>query len=160
LKRWALAVLLACATKLCAETHPAPQQFRDWQLVCQSQSAPCSVVQRIVAPRGALFLAEVQLTRSAAGVALVVATPLGPFLPERPVAQVSGRDPMVFDWHSCDRRRCLAVHRLEDTSLTALKRATRMTLGYRLAGSQEARRLEVSLMGLTAALRALDSRSP
>ena len=65
---------------------------------------------------------------------------------------------MVFDWHSCDGQSCLALHRPDPATLDALRRASRMTLAYRLAGSALARRIDVSLMGVTAGLRALDGQ--
>lgn len=159
MKRLAATLWALTATCADAQATDAPPQFRDWQLVCQSDRATCAVAQRLVAPNGGLFLADVQVMGTADGYVLVLTTPLGPFLPERPAAQVGGRAPLAFDWHSCDGHTCRAVHRLDDATLTAMKRGSRMTLAYRLAGSREARRIEVSLMGLTAALRALDARA-
>ena len=139
---------------ICFAIPATAEQFRDWQMVC-SGPASCALVQTLVAPNGGMFLAELRFLQSSEGVLLALRTPLGPFLPERPAAQVGQGRALVFDWHSCDGRSCLAVHRPDGATLDAMRRASRMTLAYRLAGSTQARRLDVSLMGVTAGLRAL-----
>ena len=130
------------------------QPYRDWQLDCDPDGR-CALVQQLVAPNGGVFLAELRFMPSSGGVILALRTPLGPFLPERPAALVGSASTLVFEWHSCDDRSCLALHRPDQATLDTLRRASRMTLAYRLAGSTEARRMDVSLMGVTAGLRAL-----
>lgn len=130
-------------------------QFRDWSLTC-AETGLCALSQTLTSANGQVFLATLSL-QEADGLVLVLRTPVGPYLPERPALIVSGQGEATFVWSHCTPAHCIATLRPDAALIDAMRRARAMVVGYRLIGAQEPRRIEVSLMGITAGLQALDA---
>lgn len=126
--------------------------FRDWRLHCQG--ADCALRGVLRGKDGSVVLAAVLADGT-----LRFETALPLFLPDG-VTLVLGRDPQRhIPWRTCDPTGCRAETPLDAGLLESLRRerAAEVTLTLR---DQVRIRLPVSLLGLSAALKARETRAP
>ena len=126
--------------------------FRDWRLHCQGEA--CALRGVVRGGDGSVVLAAALEGRT-----LRFETALPLFLPDG-VTLALGEDPLrAIPWRTCDPRGCRAETPLDADLLDSLRRerSAEVTLTLR----DEVRiRLPVSLLGLTAALKARDEKAP
>lgn len=137
-------------------------QFRDWQLLRLPDG--CRIVSALVSPASGALLLEAMLMQAEQPDALMIAlrVPVGVHLPSgisyRHVDQ--GRQAIGLEWLSCDARMCTAAGQLSPQAIARLQRDRSVFVGFRPTQAARAVNLELSLMGFTAARRALDACVP
>ncbi|MCC5985713.1 MAG: invasion associated locus B family protein [Rhodobacteraceae bacterium] len=142
------------AAAFMAGTAPA-QEFRDWTL--DRDGNACTVSTRVLLRSTGTLLVAVSLSaRGAEGALMAVEVPVGASLRDR-VAYIHGpgTPERALEWQFCTPDTCLAVAELDQAALHALKRGTRITVGFRPLPSSPVLAAPVSLMGLTRAWEAL-----
>jgi invasion protein IalB len=126
--------------------------FRDWRLHCQGPA--CAL-------RGAVRGGDGSVVLSAAleGQTLRLETALPLFLPDG-VTLALGEDPLrAIPWRTCDPRGCRAETPLDADLLDSLRRERAAEVTLTLL-DQVRIRLPVSLLGLSAALKAGGEKAP
>lgn len=137
-----------------------PRQFRDWSLHSIGES--CRMVSSVISRRSGAVLLEASFQRDTSGRdegALLVAlqVPVGAFLPAGIALRHpdDGQTAIGLEWISCDATMCTAVGRLSDNAIARLRRARSVFVGFRPTPVARPVNIELSLMGFTAASRAL-----
>ena len=137
-------------------------QFRDWQLIRLPDG--CRIASVLVSPASGALLLEALLMPADQPESMLIAlrVPVGAFLPAgisyRHVDQ--GRQAIGLEWLSCDTAMCTAAGQLSAQALARLQRDRSVFVGFRPTQDARPVNLEVSLMGFTAAYRALASCVP
>lgn len=136
----------------------AAQTFRDWQLVRGSET--CQIVSAVVSQASGARLLEATLfpvTAEPGALRIALRVPIGVDLASgiglRHVD--AGREAIGLDWLSCDREMCTAGGLLSTQAVGRLRRDTSVFVGFRPMKDARPVNLELSLMGFTAASRAL-----
>lgn len=130
----------------------APEAFGDWQLDCRAGS--CAIVTRVAGTDGS----EVLRLALAAGVprGLAVTTPLPLHLPDGLTLAFGARPERAVAWRTCGAAGCEATLAADAELLDGLRRERGGTAAFTLVTGEQVR-LPFSLMGFSAALRALDA---
>lgn len=152
----AIGLMMAAAFLASAGTA---QEFRDWTL--DRDGDVCTVSTRVLLRSTGTLLVAVSLSaRGPDGALMAIEVPVGASLRDR-VAYVHGphTPERALEWQFCNPDTCLAVTDLDQAALRALKRGTRITVGFRPLPSSPVLATPVSLMGLTRAWAALASCS-
>ena len=63
-----------------------------------------------------------------------------------------------MNWNNCTERQCVAVQPLDPIQIDRLRRGLRMFIGYQSVREQQPTVFEVSLVGVTDGLAALEAR--
>ena len=133
--------------------------YRDWTLACRAAAVgetDCALSQVLVTAGGNELVAEISLAPDEAAVVMVMRVPTGVVLRQPALARVVGQPAViVLDWLTCDARYCTAAQTLKDEALAALLAGLRARLGYQRMGTETPSVFDVSLLGVTAGLRAL-----
>lgn len=172
MKVMALACVLGFATwaqpiVVAAQTGQPDDQYGDWTLQCEehtAESRECWLVQILRRADDQRFLAEIRLglSRSDDGTrhVMVMRTPTGILLTARPAFRVDNDmtdTPMT--WNNCTERQCVAVQTLDPTDVDRLRRGLQMAIGYQQVRERQPTVFEVSLVGVTNGLAALEART-
>lgn len=132
------------------EAADDPARFDDWELACADGT--CRIVTRVRAADGTEVL---RIEAGGQPAVLRFATPLGLHLPDALVAQIGERTERRFPWRTCaPETGCLADAPLDSELTAALRRERAGTATFTLVEGVPVR-LGFSLMGFTAAWRAL-----
>lgn len=131
--------------------------FQDWALDC---TGPCVLthVIRGVDP-DATDVLRLSLRRGVEqeNPVLTLTTPLPLYLPDPLILTPEGEDPRPVPWLTCVPEGCAAQVALDGDLLEALRRRRHATVEVTLVDGSHAR-LTASLLGLTAALKALEAK--
>lgn len=158
----ALATVLTGACLASVAQPDITARFRDWQLVRLADG--CRIVSALVSPASGALLLEATLMPAEQPDALMIAlrVPVGVHLPSgisyRHVDQ--GRQAIGLEWLSCDALMCTAAGQLSPQAIARLMRDRAVFVGFRPTQDARPVNLELSLMGFTAARRALDACKP
>lgn len=150
-----MATAAAADPPLAPPPAPVPVVFGDWRLTC---AADCRIETelRAVPPRAGALL---RLTVAAADKgALVIRTPLPLYLPDGLQFAPRDTEPTAAPWMTCGATACEARLALDPDLLAALRKQPAANLELTLLDGSHAR-LPVSLLGFTAAYRALEAVS-
>lgn len=150
-----------------AQTEGDGSQFGDWTIVCADGAEDirnCWLGQVLQRQEDGQFLAEIRLRLANEGsenrYLMVLHTPTGILLTERAayrVADVGDSDAPLL-WHNCTERRCIALRSLQQDEVERLRGGLRMVVGYQRVQEAQPTVFEVSLMGVTAGLAALQAQ--
>ena len=157
--RAAARVSLAAGLWLAVATAPVAAEtatrFRDW-VVLPMGPAGCVAAQRLVAAGPGLTIGDVFLAgRDGGGAILSLRVPLGADLSTPAAYRLGGgQEAVPLIWQSCDADSCLAQIEVTPGERARLSRARAVTLAFRPTTGSPPLRVPVSLMGVTAALRA------
>lgn len=148
------AVLAVCAAHSAEMPRPgpeppAPSAFDDWSLVCDEA---CDVRTGVFGRDGSEVLSVI--VRPDGGGALGIETPLPLFLPDGVRLTLGESEPRVIPWRTCDAEGCTARVPLDPKLLADLRRERAGTVELILETGERVR-LGISLLGFTAAWRAL-----
>ena len=133
---------------------PAPAAFGDWHLACAAAGCRIETELRAAPPRSGPLL---RLSVEAADArTLLVRTPLPLFLPDGLRITPRETEPVAVPWITCGAVSCEARVPLDPAFLAALRKQPAAHLELTLRDGARAR-LPVSLIGFTAAYRALGS---
>jgi len=167
------AIALACGLgaaiwgqPVAAQTEQLDDQFGDWTLRCEGPAADsreCWLVQVMRRADSQRFLAEIRLglarNEDVAGHVMVMRTPTGILLTARAAFRVDDdRMDTPMNWNNCTERQCVAVQSLDPIQIDRLRRGLRMFIGYQSVREQQPTVFEVSLVGVTDGLAALEAR--
>lgn len=155
----ATAILLPWLAPASAE-EAAMHQFQDWHL--HSIGETCRMVSSVISRRSGAVLLDASFQRDTSGGgdgALLVAlrVPVGVYLPAGIALRHpgDGQTAIGLEWISCDATMCTAVGRLSADAVARLRRARSVFVGFRPTPEARPVNIELSLMGFTAASRAL-----
>jgi invasion protein IalB len=141
------ALLCVAPDALLGQTHV----HRDWTVECVEASKPeCIAVPAVQSIENV----QIYIVDDGAGAVLVVRTPLGVLLGEGILLSVDGAQIGRLGFQICEESGCVAPLRLQGTPLRAMQRGTEMTVTVLFQGTG-AQQTDVSLLGFSAALRAL-----
>lgn len=148
------AVLAACSAPAAEMPRPEPERsaplvFEDWLLVCDEA---CDIRTRVVGRDGSEILTVI--ARPDGGGALRIGTPLPLFLPEGVRLTLGASEPRAIPWRTCDAAGCEARAPLDPKFLADFRRERAGSVELTLETGERVR-LGVSLLGFTAAWRAL-----
>ena len=154
------AVALALAAAPAAADPPAARaaeeaarrQFEDWRLACGPSD--CAIRGAVLGAAGAPVLRV-----AATPERLTFATSLPLFLPDGLVLTLGDAPPRVVPWRTCGPAGCVAEAALDPDLLAGLKREREAEAVLTLVDGVRVR-LPVSLLGFTAAWRAMGAVSP
>ena len=171
-------ILLACAVAVigpCATADATPGEkdaakstliatFKDWRLECTGKNAGhdrCFIAQNLMVKSSGKRVMIFGITRepNQSMPVAVLTLPLGITLPPGIGLRVDGGTIRRFPVQRCLRSGCKTVFRLTPELTKILKAGLKAEVLVRDA-TGKAVALPVSLLGLTAALRALDARRP
>ncbi|WP_165978775.1 invasion associated locus B family protein [Antarcticimicrobium luteum] len=134
---------------------PDARRFADWTLL-EVPGQGCVLQYRAVAPGSGLVLADLYLSPVAEGGAILsVRVPVGASIADRAVYRHLGAGRAVpLIWQTCNRQTCLAQVHVTEEEIGRLRAGRAIELAF--VPVPGARRLSfpVSLMGVTAGLRA------
>ena len=164
-----LACLLGGAVPGTAQQAPIANGtvFGAFTLQCEAetvQSVTCALVQTIVAAEDKRFLAELGVNLGAVGggatapqpLTLVVRTPAAMRLAVPPAYLLAeGTQETPVPWLTCAGEFCLAALVLDESAVTALRAAPKLTLGYLPLDARDPVSFDIALDGLSAGLQAL-----
>ncbi len=165
MRQWAwpvLALWLAGSGSLGAQQNAGGREiFRDWELLHLPQGE-CLLVQQVLARRGEVAIADVYLSRSEAGSALLsVRVPVGVSLADGIGYRYPDRPEVVpLIWQSCNSGTCLAQIQITGKELARLQAAREIRIAF--VPVRDARPLvfSLSLMGLTRGMQRLAACQP
>ena len=150
-KQTLVAIVLAAAPAGADPPHARAARFADWRIDCASA---CAGVTTVAGADGSELL---RLTVSGGeGPMLVVTTPLPLHLPDGLALALGGRAERAVPWRTCGPSGCEATVAIDPALLEALRRERAGTVAFTLVQGERVR-LPVSLMGFSAALRALEA---
>lgn len=156
-----LALLLAAVTATAAPPDLPPaarvQPFRNWALVCRTDCVIETVVYAERPRSAALLRVLVSLDAAASqGWRLEVATPLPLYLPDPLLLAVGAEAVRDVPWRTCTATGCRARPVLDAVLLAGLRRERAGSATLTLVDGGRVR-LGFSLLGFSAALRALEA---
>ncbi len=160
----AIAILFAGGPAALAEdakSPPAEQAFGDWVLHCAKSGtgeAICALHQRIMAADTKLPVADFAVARNKDSHELRLAAilPLGLDIPAG-VSGKAGDVPLTFTVQTCVKRGCIASTTVDDKLLETLRGKDAFTATFRMRSVADPVTIPVSLKGLDAGLKALDT---
>ena len=151
-----------------AQSAPAAERFKDWELFCPEPNPAdkprvCEVRTIIVGKEGArLGALAIALNPQPGSPALpMVATallPLGVDLKIAPAMKVGESEPLLLEFSRCLQRGCEAVAAIDGEALWALRAGSLARVAVGIGGGKTAV-FEFSLAGFTAAHDAMKKRS-
>ena len=165
LQSWITA--LVCTAMLSGTAQPVAAQsllqYRDWQLVRGPET--CRIVSVLASQASGAILLEATLLPAPPdpdALRIALRVPVGADLASGIALRHAGagREAIGLDWLSCDREMCTAGGELSAQALGRLRRGTSVFVGFRPMPGARPVNLELSLMGFTAAYRALASCVP
>ena len=133
--------------------------FADWALRCP-EAAPCVLEQRLYVEgegREPLLHVAFQQTDAGPGIAGLARLPLGVLLPSGVAIAITGREPERLGFHHCRQEGCVVVFELSQSLRRAFERAKTAEVTFTTAEGRTVG-LPLSLMGISAGLRALEAR--
>lgn len=138
----------------------AQETFEDWAISCSDQG-DCRLAQTIMSSER-VWIATVLLHPRRPGQTLRQAEiflPPGLHFPSGLYASLSGGDqaPLRAEWRQCSARACEGVITLDPAQEAAWQRGRAVELRFRPGSAAPVAVAELSLMGITAGLRALDA---
>ncbi|GGD36182.1 invasion associated locus B family protein [Sinisalibacter lacisalsi] len=155
----ALTALLPWAAPALA-TQDVLRQFQDWSL--HATGGGCRMVSTVVSRTSGAVLLEASFQRDTpvrdAGALLVaLQVPLGVHLPAGIALRHpdDGKTAIGLEWISCGAKMCTAVGRLSGEAVARLRRARSVFVGFQPMAGARPVNIELSLMGFTAASRAM-----
>jgi len=128
------------------------QSFQDWQLTCADGT--CALSQTIAA-EGEVWLATIRLQLGGDILLAEVLVPSGVHLASGIFLQ-SGAAMVAADWQRCTPQVCRAALGLDDGMTAQWQRGVAAQVRYRPAPDAPVVAFDLSLMGLTAGLAALE----
>ena len=143
-----------------AETAASSQAFRDWALTCPP-AEDCVLEQRLFLAGG--DVAEPVLRMAFQAIAeratplVAIRVPLGVLVSPGLSLRVDQGEDQQIPLHHCRPEGCLALFPLEEDWRQALEAGRELQVGFRRLDGQTMT-LPVSLLGITAGLRALEER--
>lgn len=140
----------------------AGQAFGDWVLHCTKSKdgqGACALHQKILARDTRLPVAAFAIARNkdSRELRLAVILPLGLDIPAG-VSGKAGDVPLTFAIQTCVRRGCVANTQVDEKLLETLRGADAFTTTFKMRGVTDPTTVPVSLKGLDAGLKALDSK--
>jgi len=160
-RRAGLGALLAAG--LLAATGPAAraQSFRDWELVAPPGAA-CLLHQKVIAAAAGMAIAEVFAEpRPGGGLRLSVIVPLCAALAQPMAYRLPDEARAVpLIWQSCNAETCLAQVEVGAEDRKRLAAAPSAEIGFVPVVDGRPLRFALSLMGLTAGLKAAEACAP
>lgn len=147
--------IVLTATAPNAQQADPPQRFADWQLI-QFPDFSCQLVQTVVSRRTGNTLTEMWLMAQADGTGVIsVRVPVGVDL----AAGIAYRHPnrqaaVPLIWQMCGPDKCLAQSRITQAEMARLRKGRAVRLGFVPVPGSRPLQVSVSLMGVTAGLRA------
>ncbi len=133
---------------------------QDWQSMCvtEAQLTTCEISQTLqVESEGQTAVAmRATLSKPQDEVVMEIALPLGLFLPSGVVLKVDGSEEITLPYTICIAQGCAAITALDATVLGKLRAGGAMRVGFQPFGQDQAVVLDVSLRGISSALRILD----
>lgn len=158
-----LATGLAGSAAVAGSTKPSPDQvFGDWVLRCtkpKDGESACALHQKIISSETRLPVAALAISHNKASheLRLAVVLPLGLDIPAGVSGKV-GAAPLAFTVQTCVRHGCIASTSVDDRLLATLHGAENFTTTFKMRIVEAPTTLTVSLKGLAAGLKALESR--
>ncbi len=128
------------------------RKFTDWALECPEGGAPC-VLSQTIASADNVWLATVRMVLSAKGAVVQFLVPPTVHIASGLFASSDRADPLQATFIRCSPQACEAVLELDRQELDAWKRGNTAEVRYRPAANTPPAVFNISLMGLTAALR-------
>lgn len=141
------------AARAVAEAATTGRSFGTWRLTCAAGRQECAIGTEIRAADGTPVL---RVQRPAEGAVLRVTTPLPLFLPAGVTLTVGAAPPWSVAWRTCRDNSCTVEFDLTPELDAALRRERTAAVAFTLEEGL-ALRLPVSLLGYTAAGRALSA---
>ncbi|WP_114965336.1 invasion associated locus B family protein [Alkalilacustris brevis] len=135
----------------------ATEQFRDWALVC-SEAGECRLAQTLMSS-DRVWLGTVILQPLAQGEQARMAdlfVPLGAHFPSGVFVGRGGGAMQRAEWVHCSEVACEARFQLDGEGERSWRAGQTAELRYRPSPSAPAASIDISLMGVTAGLQALD----
>jgi len=134
------------------------ERFRDWQLV-RTEGA-CQIISMIRSESSGAMLLEARMLPIATdtgGLMIALRVPIGVDLASGIGLRHMGSDRVAIglDWLSCDPSMCTAGGQLSEMAVARLRRDNSVFIGFRPTRTARPVNLELSLMGFSAASRAL-----
>jgi invasion protein IalB len=129
-------------------------RFEDWKLACPGA---CRIETAVRGERGAQVL-HLRLDGPESARTLVVETPLPLYLPDGLTLAIGEAEPRAAPWRTCGPEGCEARLPADPSLLETLRRQRSAIVGFTLVDGARVR-LPVSLMGFTAAERALGAET-
>jgi len=153
------ASLTAAALWACCSALAASEVFQDWALRCP-EDGQCVLEHRVLLEENdEMPLLHLALQYSGSPLALnaVIRVPLGVLLGPGLALTVDDGEPIAMPFHHCRQHGCLALLQVSDQLADSLRRGTAARVSYHLPDGRELG-VPLSLYGVTAGLRALESR--
>ena len=151
-------ILIALLSSALTAAGDRPASFRDWGMRCPDRG-PCILEQRVYV-EGNDETPLLQVAFRAAGddgrLLVAILVPLGVLLPPGIELAVDGGASRRIPFHHCRAEGCLALLELTDGLRGELERGREARLRYVLTDGRSLG-LPLSLLGITAGLRALDA---
>lgn len=153
-------VLLGMVAAPAAADSPAPRSVHgDWVLI--AGGGICQLRNTRVSARSGAVLLEMVLLPSVDGSVGALAglrVPVGVNLRDGIAWRHAARpdQAVALAWQHCDAELCLAAGAISEAELDRLRRGNRIEVGFRPLPGADPVRMEVSLRGVTAGLRALE----
>jgi invasion protein IalB len=141
-----------------AAARAAAEAFADWRLVCLDA---CRIETELRGASGegeGAVVLRLALVPDDEAPRVSVETPLPLYLPDGAALRVGEGEPLALAWHTCDAAGCEARTAGSEALLAALRRERAATVEVTLLEGVRVR-MEVSLMGFSAAERALAGQS-
>jgi invasion protein IalB len=137
--------------------------FGDWTVNCTAESSTrtaCALTQALATTEGNRFLAEIGLNvianEGTKSVVMVLRTPSAMQLQLQPGFLIDGSTEQVsLTWRTCAGDFCTAIATLDAPTVTAMRAAASMIVGYQGVNDTAPLSFPVSLRGVTAGLTAL-----
>lgn len=155
-----LAVSLLATFSTAVIAAPESRQFRDWAVTCDSKQPRCVLALTASSDAENLWLATLRLVRTSADSARVqVIVPAGVHLASGMFVGV--RPPLSeLTYERCSSTICVAAGNLDARELTKWKRGATAEIRYRPNVTSPPIVVDLSLMGVTAALNYAESQDP
>lgn len=136
----------------------APGDYRDWALTCSGDA--CRLAQTLMSP-DRIWIATVMLHPRAEGGRLAeIFVPPGAHFPSGLFVTTRQNEPLRADWIRCSDKACESRLRLDPAAEAQWKAGAVAELRFRPSPQAPAARADISLMGVSAGLAALDEAMP
>ncbi|TPE52508.1 invasion associated locus B family protein [Amaricoccus solimangrovi] len=137
---------------------PAKARFRDWSLACAGGCRALTRLRSAASDAPEVLRLSVALTGKDI-FALTLRTPAPLYLPDPAILSPDQGSAVAIPWFTCGPRGCEARLSTGPELIDTLRSGRSATVEFTLVDGSRAR-LRLSLLGLTAALRALGTLSP
>jgi invasion protein IalB len=138
-----------------AQAQAEPQKFRDWQMTCPENGAPCVMSSTTLAAEQAwLTTLNLSLLEDGGDAIVQVLVPAGVHLASGVFMRAGRNEPQMADFIVCSTEACAARLVLDAASFRLWRRSRQLEIRYKPTPRADPIAFDVSLMGLTAASRA------